>query len=193
MALAAPTTKDPADRETTNQHGDKYNDWHNKASQQREALFFLRATPHNTHRSPNSRNPWQPPESRPKAPETLDISKGAIALNHEFESLKTAGNAERKAMSCLSLSRKLAPSPSPRPCASFAGSAPLGRSAPFKNKKSDFFATFFRLAIPSHASNSGNRPFGGRFSALSRPYPRLKNPQQLPIAKKLQSMPLFCF
>lgn len=74
MALAATTTKDPADQETTNQHGDKYNDWHNKASQQREALFF-KAILHNTHCSPSNRNPQQLSESKLKAQKQSLIAK----------------------------------------------------------------------------------------------------------------------
>lgn len=84
---------------------------------------------------------------------------------------------------CLSSFVGFASLPSSIPHASFTEPASLQRSIPRENKNLNLFATFFRLAIPSHASNSGNRPFGGRFSALSRPYPRLKNPQQLPIAK----------
>lgn len=95
MALAAPTTKDPADRETTNQHGDKYNDWHNKASQQREALFFYRL-PRIT------RTTYQ-------ATETLNVSKGTMALNLAFESLKTAGNAETNEIRYLSVFHKNLP------------------------------------------------------------------------------------
>lgn len=63
MALAATTTKDPADQETTNQHGDKYNDWHNKA--------IL----HNTHCSPSNRNPQQLSESKLKAQKQSLIAK----------------------------------------------------------------------------------------------------------------------
>lgn len=94
---------------------------------------------------------------------------------------------------CLSSSVGFVPLSSSIPRTSFTESAPLQRSIPRENKNLNFFAIFSRLAIPSLASNSGNRPFGGRFAALSRPYPRLENPQRLPIAKKLQSMPLFCF
>ena len=93
---------------------------------------------------------------------------------------------------CLSSSVGFVPLSSSIPPASFTESAPLQRSIPRENKNLNFFATFSRLAIPSLASNSGNRPFGGRFAALSRSYPRLENPQRLPIAKKLQSMALFC-
>lgn len=74
-------------------------------------------------------------------------------------------------MSRLSFSRKLASSPSPRyraSCArsaarhaSFAESAPLGRSAPCKNKNFDFFATFFRLGTLS----SSHKAKTGRFAA----------------------------
>ncbi len=67
------------------------------------------------HCSPNNRKPVAAARIKVESPEASDISKGAITLNHEFESLKTTGNAEGKAMSCLSLSRKLASSPSPRP------------------------------------------------------------------------------
>ena len=64
-------------------------------------------------------------------------------------------------MSRLSFSRKLASSPSPRYHASFAESAPLGRSAPCKNKNSDFFATFFRLGTLSCSHKAKT----GRFAA----------------------------
>ena len=74
MALAT-TTKDPADQETTNQHGDKYNDWHNKASQQREALFFLKAILHNTHCHQTIESPRRLTESKLEAQKQSLIAK----------------------------------------------------------------------------------------------------------------------
>ncbi len=49
------------------------------------------------HCSPNNRKPVAAARIKVESPEAPDISKGAITLNHEFESLKTADNAERKA------------------------------------------------------------------------------------------------
>ena len=97
-------------------------------------------------------------------------------------------------MSCLSLSRKLASSPSPRPRASFAESAPLGRSTPLQKQKIRLLCNFFSIRdSPPLFPKSENRPFHGRFTAFSSRYPRFGASEQSLIAKKLQSRPIFCF
>ena len=133
--------------------------------------YFLQAILHNTHCSPSNRKPAATAQIKAESTRTLDISKGAITLKPRVRIAKTTDNTGRKAMSRLSFSRKLASSPSPRyhaSCArsaarhaSFAESAPLGRSAPCKNKNSDFFATFFRLGTLSCSHKAKT----GRFAA----------------------------
>ncbi len=86
---------------------------------------------------------------------------------------------------CLSSSAGFVPLSSSISRASFTESAPLQRSIPRENKNLNFFATFSRLAIPSLASNSGNRPFGGRFAALSLPISAIGEPATIANRKKV--------
>ena len=102
-------------------------------------------------------------------------------------------------MSRLSFSRKLASSPSPRyharsaaRHASFAESAPLGRSAPCKNKNSDFFATFFRLGTLScsrKAKQAVLRPIYCDFEPISL----LCRSETIPNRKKVAIRAVFLF
>lgn len=65
--------------------------------------YFLQAILHNMHCSPNNRKPKATARIKAESPETTDISKGDMTLNHIFESLKTAGNAETNEIRCLSV------------------------------------------------------------------------------------------